>query len=403
MCRRWWRPVRKQLLEGILGAVEDFPHLVMELLEVLEEVKLELANLRLTILRPVVVEAAIKWEQSMVASMMLDGSASLPKTINAIQHTAKQLKATSVRSSCCMLHSELIVGLLTSEIPSPIPEVFYSDADNILQWRNKLERVLLLSSLWPIGQTVLNSCNVEMTAPHIRRIRSTILEGKIEWNNHAAWALEFFHLLHACATEQGKTIPSSTTTHLISAANPAGPLRKLLMTRIQQILRSSFGGESMDETQTARAAKSFSCAGTELATVVEAAAATTAYLSVLYRPMYIPFVQDAHPDSAQTAKQAAVLTAIQPVSSLSSQVHDSDDDDDELPPCASRPSRAFQLSAPGLKPLSYNRATSGRARSCGPSILEPPGMSSEMRRQTTLDAVLISVHRQSSTEVSINK
>jgi len=346
-----------------------------------------------------VVEAAIKWEQSMVASMMLDGSARLPKTIDAIQHTAKQLKATSVRSSCCMLHSELIVGLLTSEIPIPIPEVFYSDADNILQWRNKLERVLLLSSLWPIGQAVLNSCNVEMTAPHIRRIRSTILEGKIEWNNHAAWALEFFHLLLACATEQGKAIPWSTTTHLISAANPAGPLRKLLTTRIQQILRSSFGGESMDETQTARAAKSFSCAGTELATVVEAAAATTAYLSVLYRPMYIPFVQDAH----AAAKQAAVLTAIQPVSFSSSQVHDSDDDDDDLPPCASRPSRAFQLSAPGLKPLSYNRATSGRARSCGPSILDPPGLSSEMRRQTTLDEVLISVRRQSSTEVSINK
>lgn len=414
--RGWWHPVKEQLVNGQMGTSEDFPILAIELLEALGEVKLELANIRLATLRPLIVDAAIEWEQSLVASTLADGSMPISKTIDAIRAAVGRLDVFKAKKTCGAIHAELLVMLLTSELPIPIPEVFFLDTDNILAWRSQLSRMLMLTSLWPVGLHILNGSDVVLSDKHKMLIRSTILHGHIECSTGESWAIEYFHLLGAVAAEQNKTIPSNCMTHLITAASPSGPLQQLLLSRMEDILRSSFGHGALDEAATARAAKSLSIVGAEFASVVEEAQATAAYLNVLYRPMYLPFADVTPCEAMPQLEQfvAAVPSEVflqsttacgRPPNQLlnTEQCSNADSDDEDEAVTCPAPTRAFQLSAPGLQPLSYSRVNHGRARSCDPTVLEGPFRDAEIRRQNTLDTTLLMLHRQSSTDRPIRR
>lgn len=385
----WYSPVRLQLTTGQLGKLEDFPFLGMELVETLQDIKLDLANLKLSVYRPNLVEMGIEWEVQMSA-INLHKLPELTKTITAIKAARAELCARGQPVTSASLHARVLLDLLTSGSPCEVPEVFDLDGYKLEQWRHRLTMIGLTCAMWTIGQAMLRKHGVEIRASLLTQIRCGMLDTSSQHTHmdHQGWALQFFYWLHSAAAEQGKALPVGEaecrlSNQLIAAAHPDGPLRKLMMQRITTMLglREGFGNETpLDQQQRLRLGQCFSIVGSELGDILDGASVVAVHLSRLYHRMYLPFLQP--------------LLLLQPVASQVVQLVDAkvcfEKWRSQISPDLEQ--QTIQLSLPGLKPLVYQRSSVKRSSSCGSLIsLQRQSSCGEVagparpERQSTLD------------------
>eukprot|EP00658_Telonema_sp_P-2_P040828 TRINITY_DN291_c0_g1_i15.p1 TRINITY_DN291_c0_g1~~TRINITY_DN291_c0_g1_i15.p1 ORF type:complete len:434 (-),score=100.74 TRINITY_DN291_c0_g1_i15:99-1400(-) len=390
----WYQPVRQQLLSRRLGTASDFPYLVMELTETLQDIKLELANWRLSLQRPSIVQAAIQWEVHMTAASMQTIPA-LANTIHAIQRTATVLQEASLPISCTTLHNKLMLDLLTAERPPEIPEVFSLDADRITGWRRRLRMICLACALFAASEPAMRRNQIETTPELLTEIRCSMFDPSVGFScdDHRGWALTFFRWLHSAAADQDKTIPVDETSfcrlssQLIAAADPEGPIRKLFLSRVTRMLqhRAGFGAATeMDQEERLRYGHSFALAASELSDLLDSASMVACHLSTLYSPMYAPFLQ------TKQLSADALLPEIVPQERNQKQmeVSQAEELEEEEEEEEYVQNRSFELSFPGLQTLSYEKSSDKRASSCGVPLKRQPScgeVASPMQRQRTLD------------------
>eukprot|EP00656_Telonema_subtile_P047991 TRINITY_DN5614_c0_g1_i1.p1 TRINITY_DN5614_c0_g1~~TRINITY_DN5614_c0_g1_i1.p1 ORF type:complete len:538 (+),score=99.43 TRINITY_DN5614_c0_g1_i1:151-1764(+) len=361
----WYSPIRRQLQSGQMGAAEDFPFLVMELIETLQELKLELANWRLALLRPSIVQTGIEWEVCETASRM-QAERPLPDTIETIQSAREVLEEEKTPLTCINIHTQLMLQLITST--SAIPEPFALDASRILHWRDQLSTISLACALWTVGRACLLAHEVEITPAILIEIRcSMFASGCFSAGEHRAWALTFCQWMNAAALRQGKHIPlindsgCRVSSQFIAAAEPEGPLRQLLSKRLVKILRvrQGFGAAvALSQQERLQFSECFALAASELSDVLDDASATAVHLGRLYLPMYVPFVKGDVP-----ALRSVVQFEPQQIVVAEDEFEDDDEDDRDEEEQLEQPG-PFQLSMPGLQPLSYVRSSVKRSSSC---------------------------------------
>ncbi|TPX36381.1 hypothetical protein SmJEL517_g01451 [Synchytrium microbalum] len=155
-------PIRDAAIRT-LAQIEDPVHAFEQILNVLEEMKLDLANYRLQALRPHLAQQAVEYERAKFDDALTKGSISLEKTTTWLETSAKSLQEVlNARDKEGISHPEnrvrfedvyhdallsLIFNNTTLLTRDKVPETLLLDADRLCRMQNEAQAIIIVASL----------------------------------------------------------------------------------------------------------------------------------------------------------------------------------------------------------------------------------------------------------------
>lgn len=202
-------PVRDASIRA-LATSEDMTSLIFQMLDILEEMKLDLANFRLQTIKPELKKQAVAYERQRFDAALQNGSATLVKTDAWLLNTYTELqKVADERNPENIDHPDLkvkfgqvfntaLLSMLFSTSPinqSTLPETFAMDAKRLFEMQNELQACAIVAALTMLSKNII---------PQLRSKEVTMKE----------LAASLFKLLKS----EGTTT-ATLATEIISSAN----------------------------------------------------------------------------------------------------------------------------------------------------------------------------------------
>lgn len=146
----------------LLATKEDYAQVIVEMVDIMESMKLDLSNYKLQALRPHLIRQAVDYERSKFDSAILSNSIKLERTESWIKISADLLKRIAnernpegiIRNEPTFKFDDVInhafLSLFFSEhgaSAANIPETLLIDTERIFKIQNDLQKIAILSTL----------------------------------------------------------------------------------------------------------------------------------------------------------------------------------------------------------------------------------------------------------------
>ncbi|KAI9092367.1 T-complex 11 [Phlyctochytrium arcticum] len=263
-------PIRDAAIRAIVSSA-DLGTAFEKILDILEDMKLDLANYRLQALRPVLQQQAVEYEQTKFNEALASGVVSLVKTKAWLEAAVASLKAINAarnpeniqlpqnRVGYEEAYNEALLGLIFSNTPvSPadMAETMLLDADRLFGFQNEAQATTIVAALVMLSKNAVRELREHR--PGLTKLKETLfilLQDK--GTNVDNLALHIIQTINESLARPGQTQPkiSSEQETLIrnmveKTLSYKDPVFSLLNRRIQtaikyQLEKGQFKSESL--------------------------------------------------------------------------------------------------------------------------------------------------------------
>ncbi|KAI8893179.1 T-complex 11 [Globomyces pollinis-pini] len=167
-------PIRDKSIREI-GNEKDVVVAMFKLLDLIQEMKLDLANYRLQAIKPILTQQAVDYEKNKFNLAIFNGSLKLTKTKKWLEDTVKQMNAVKESRNPEMIQTQskikysdvfnhALLGLLFSTKPidpSLLPETLSIDAKRLFDFQNELQAMTIVSAITMLSKNIVVELRLE--------------------------------------------------------------------------------------------------------------------------------------------------------------------------------------------------------------------------------------------------
>jgi len=162
-------PAQDQQIKA-LSSKENIIDVMFEMLDILEEMKLGLANFRLMTLKPQLIRESVEYERNQFNKSLSEGTVSLSKTESWLQSSVADIQKvieertpenaevpeSTIKYSKVYCHGILEILFSTSAVDiRTLPETFVLDAKRIFEFQNELQAMTIVAALAMLSSNII--------------------------------------------------------------------------------------------------------------------------------------------------------------------------------------------------------------------------------------------------------
>ncbi|TPX38521.1 hypothetical protein SeMB42_g06694 [Synchytrium endobioticum] len=221
-------PIRDASIKAIAAQVEtDLAGAFEQILNILEEMKLDLANYKLQLLKPHLTQQAVEYERSKFDEALSKGSITLEKTRAWLESSAKSLQEVlNSRDPEGVFHPEhrvryedayheallsLIFNNTTPITRDGLPETMVLDADRLKGFQNEAQAITIVASLLMLSRNATGELRNDTAA--LTKLKETLfvlLRDDTTTVDHLSALI--VSTIQSALTISGKTLPEAQVT-----------------------------------------------------------------------------------------------------------------------------------------------------------------------------------------------
>ncbi|KAI9140488.1 T-complex 11 [Paraphysoderma sedebokerense] len=256
-------PVRDEAVRAILSSPStDIPAIFESIMDVIDVMKLDLANFRLEQLRPILKAQAVEYESTKFRQSLSSGETSLTKTTAWLQESFESLaQVSAARNPENIQHPEnklkyediyhdAVLSLLFSSTginPTNIPETLALDGQRMFNLQNEIQGINVVAALIMISRNMLSRDAFAAAAPKLREVLFVLIkDSETKLENLSTQVIKTINdTLSASPSSSASTSKSLDasqesfiTTMISKTLNTKDKLYSILSRRIQTTIKN---------------------------------------------------------------------------------------------------------------------------------------------------------------------
>lgn len=172
-----------------LNQLTDIVSVLEKMLEILDDMKLDLANYKLQTLRPYLKQEAVEYETKKFAEAVKKGTTTLTKTHKWLSETSKNLvdianarnpeKINTPENKIRFedVYHDALLSLIFSNTPvndENVPETLQMDAQRLFQWQNEGQALTIVAALLMLSKNIVPALRKDPKSAPLIKLKETL-------------------------------------------------------------------------------------------------------------------------------------------------------------------------------------------------------------------------------------